>query len=105
MAMNSVTNRAPGPRVLNVKDGDLVAQRVLQPGETADLELVDQKEKGLKAQIDAGQILVGPAGQKPETEAERNARVSAETDAVHAEALKAEYDRGFAEGVKSVKKA
>lgn len=102
MTTNSVTNRAPGPRVLNIKVGDLVTQRVLQPGETDDMELVNAKEPGLKALVDAGQILIGPAGAKPETDAERHAREAAETEAVHAAALKAEYERGFADGRKKV---
>lgn len=104
MAKNSVTNRAAGPRFLNVKEGELVTQRVLQPGETADLELVNPKEPAFKAMVESGQIVVGSAGAKPETEAERHARETAEAEAAHADALKAEYDRGFAEGVKSVKK-
>lgn len=94
-----ITNRAAGPRVVNVvagkgKDGPIVEARVLQPGETADVEVHQPDHPATKAMFDSGDLMRG----RPETQAQDQA------DAKAAE-LKAEYDRGYADGQKAAEEA
>ena len=98
--MTEITSKARGPRVLNVvtgngKDGNpVVEQLVIQPNQTLDVELHQPDHPATKALFTAGDLVHG----RPEDKAK------AEADAKAIE-LQAQYDRGFADGVKSAKKA
>jgi hypothetical protein len=98
--MTEITSKAAGPRVLNVVSGKgedgkpVVEQLVIHPRETLDVELHQPDHPATKALFDRKDLVYG----RPEDEAK------AKADAKSAE-LKAEFDRGFAEGVKSVKKS
>lgn len=64
--MVMVVNRAPGPRSFNVKGAasGAASQITLQPGESADLDLMSEDEPVLKAWMENDEVLVGGAAQK-----------------------------------------
>jgi hypothetical protein len=79
-----VTNKSPGGRGFTVKVGAAgVEQVILQPGETADLEIFDPKNPIYKFWVDKGEIVYG-ADEKQQTEAAQAAPAPANAPVVQA---------------------
>lgn len=78
----NVTNKAPGGRGFTVKVGTAgMEQVILQPGETADLELFDPKNPIYKFWVDKGEVVYG-ADEKQQAEAAQAAPAPANAPAV-----------------------
>jgi hypothetical protein len=105
--MTEITSKAAGPRLLNVVTGKgedgkpIIGQQVIQPGQTLDVDLFKADEPATKAMFDSGDLVYG----KPEDEATARSEADAKAEEERKAALKAEYDRGYAEGFKVGKKS
>lgn len=85
--MPVITNKAPGPRVFNLKGAhpSVVLQRTLMPGESAEIELLVpiNQDPVLKAMLEAGEIEEGGETQKSGA-VDSNAVLEAEKKAAEA---------------------
>lgn len=111
MPEQSITNAAGSARVLNVAAGKdasgkpVVEQATVQPGETLDLDVLDPDDPVFKGMVETGDLIVGPKGSKPETEAEKAERLAAQAETEKAQARQEGYQAGYAKGLEDGKAA
>jgi hypothetical protein len=97
MGTQAITNVTSGPRLLTVVIDDQAKLIVLQPGETRDLVLFQPDHPATKAMFDIKELLAGPAGTQPLTEAEQHEIYTAFWKAE----VIAAYGRGSAEATRA----
>lgn len=86
-----ITNLSKGPRLFNVGDkGKATAdQIVIQPGETAEIDLQDHEHPVVQAMLATGEIAFGADGEKAAQDPERDEPKGPTLDAMSDEELKA----------------
>jgi len=100
MSLQSVTSRAPGPRMIWALVEGQQQAITLQPGESRDLELATPDHPTVLGLVESGELVLGAAGIVPPLPGEQMAIDVAAWQAK----VDAAYDRGFAEGMVAAKR-